>query len=102
MMYDIACLTKLEDEYRRAVRSHFADFFKSHNYEKPRRKVELYPLDSFESAQKACYGNGVYVILTDMDVGANPCRFELEGFEGNRSWSLRHGESANLESSLQP
>ncbi|VWC75801.1 hypothetical protein BLA39750_00860 [Burkholderia lata] len=79
MMYEINTLSKLEDEYRQAVKSHFADFFRNHDYEESHQKVVLYPVAKFEDAKTIYAGCGVYIILTDLDVGENPCRFARDG-----------------------
>jgi hypothetical protein len=78
-MYDIDALSRLENEYLLKVRRHFADFFRSHNYEKEHQKIALYLVANFEDAKKIYAGCGVYVVLTDLHVGENPCEFVLNG-----------------------
>ncbi|VVN25237.1 hypothetical protein [Pseudomonas fluorescens] len=80
-MYDIKNLVTLESELKTTMRTHFVDFFCSHDYKKYNRSVVSKSMRTLFDAETSYSGRGLYVILSDYQIDQNKCSLTVDGLK---------------------
>lgn len=73
--------SSLLEETTKKIRIDLTEYFKSYNYSKPNKDVQILEIKSEDDLKKAFYKEGFYIILTNNNFKENKCEFEYKGLK---------------------
>lgn len=95
-MYDVKHLVSLEHEVKKDMRTHFVDFFSTHDYTQASKSVVSKSLSTLINVEVTHSGSGFYVIMSDYQLEQNNCRLIVDGLK-----AIYRGHCATVKSRLK-